>query len=244
MKPVIALPPLPFAVNATIAELLPRVTLVERRGDRYGRGDERAGRRRTPRCSPRALVATTVQVYVLRVGERAHRDRRGRARRRLRRAAVARGARGREPEWRCRRRRCSAVNATTAGVAAEGTPVTLGADGGSRGDEGARRRRRRAVTGPVRGDHGAGVRLAVRERADRDRRRRCRWPTGSSPPSLDVHVAVKRVMALPPLPFAVNATVAELLPRVTPVSVGASAEPCRRRTSSTPTTPRCRRSRS
>ena len=42
------------------------------------------------------------------------------------------------------------------------------------------------------------------------------------PPSLDVHVAVKLVIALPPLPFAVNATRAELLPRVTPVRVGAS----------------------
>ena len=42
------------------------------------------------------------------------------------------------------------------------------------------------------------------------------------PPSLDVHVAVKPVMALPPLPFAVNATIAELVPRVTPVSDGAT----------------------
>ena len=42
------------------------------------------------------------------------------------------------------------------------------------------------------------------------------------PPSLDVHVAVKPVMALPPLPFAVNATIAELVPRVTPVRDGAT----------------------
>ena len=42
------------------------------------------------------------------------------------------------------------------------------------------------------------------------------------PPSLDVHVTVKPVMALPPLAFAVNATIAELLPRVTPVRLGAA----------------------
>ena len=42
------------------------------------------------------------------------------------------------------------------------------------------------------------------------------------PPSLDVQVAVKLVMTLPPSPFAVKATIAELLPRVTPVRVGAS----------------------
>ena len=42
------------------------------------------------------------------------------------------------------------------------------------------------------------------------------------PPSLDVHVAVKPVMALPPVPFAVNATSTELRPRTTEVSVGAS----------------------
>ena len=42
------------------------------------------------------------------------------------------------------------------------------------------------------------------------------------PPLLEVHVAVKLVIALPPLPFAVNATITVLFPRVTPVSVGAS----------------------
>src|SRR4051794_27416561 len=42
------------------------------------------------------------------------------------------------------------------------------------------------------------------------------------PPSLDVQVAVNAVMALPPLPFAVNATLAELLPGVTPVRDGAT----------------------
>jgi len=41
------------------------------------------------------------------------------------------------------------------------------------------------------------------------------------PPSLDTHVAVKPVMAVPPLPFAVKATVAELLPGVVEVSDGA-----------------------
>jgi hypothetical protein len=44
-----------------------------------------------------------------------------------------------------------------------------------------------------------------------------------APPSLDAHVAVKPVIVLPPVPFAVNATMAELLPRVTPVTVGAGA---------------------
>jgi hypothetical protein len=44
------------------------------------------------------------------------------------------------------------------------------------------------------------------------------WVT---PPSLDVHVAVKPVMALPPVAFAVNATIPELVPRVTPVMLGA-----------------------
>src|SRR5487761_2279424 len=43
-----------------------------------------------------------------------------------------------------------------------------------------------------------------------------------APPSLEVQVAVKPVIALPPLPLAVNATTAELLPRVTPDNVGAS----------------------
>jgi len=42
------------------------------------------------------------------------------------------------------------------------------------------------------------------------------------PPSLDAHVAVKPVIVLPPFPFAVNATIAELDPRVTPVSDGAA----------------------
>ena len=41
------------------------------------------------------------------------------------------------------------------------------------------------------------------------------------PPSLDAHVVVKPVMALPPLPFAVNATTAEFVPAVTPVREGA-----------------------
>ena len=42
------------------------------------------------------------------------------------------------------------------------------------------------------------------------------------PPSLDAHVAVKPVMTLLPLPFAVNATIAEFVPRVTPVTEGAT----------------------
>ena len=42
------------------------------------------------------------------------------------------------------------------------------------------------------------------------------------PPSLDAHVAVKSVMALPPVPFAVKATMPELTPCVTPVTDGAS----------------------
>jgi hypothetical protein len=41
------------------------------------------------------------------------------------------------------------------------------------------------------------------------------------PPSLEVHVAVYLVIAAPLLAGTVNATVAELFPRVTPVSVGA-----------------------
>jgi hypothetical protein len=42
------------------------------------------------------------------------------------------------------------------------------------------------------------------------------------PPSLDVHVAVKPLMALPPVPFAVKATMPEFVPCVTPETVGAS----------------------
>jgi len=42
------------------------------------------------------------------------------------------------------------------------------------------------------------------------------------PPLLDVQVAVKPVMALPPVLFAVNATMPELFPRVTPVTLGAA----------------------
>jgi hypothetical protein len=42
------------------------------------------------------------------------------------------------------------------------------------------------------------------------------------PPSLDTHVAVKPVMALPPLAFAVKTNVAELAPGVVDVSEGAS----------------------
>ena len=41
------------------------------------------------------------------------------------------------------------------------------------------------------------------------------------PPSLEVHVTVNDVMALPPLPLAVNATLAELVPRVARPIVGA-----------------------
>src|SRR5947199_409418 len=43
-----------------------------------------------------------------------------------------------------------------------------------------------------------------------------------APPSLDVAVAVKPVIALPPVPLAVNATIAELLPRVRLTNVGAA----------------------
>jgi hypothetical protein len=43
-----------------------------------------------------------------------------------------------------------------------------------------------------------------------------------APPSLDVHVAVKPVIAMPPFPFAVNATSAELSPRVTLPMLGAA----------------------
>ena len=42
------------------------------------------------------------------------------------------------------------------------------------------------------------------------------------PPSLDVHVAVKPVIALPPVPFAVKATMPELTPCVTPDNDGAT----------------------
>jgi len=42
------------------------------------------------------------------------------------------------------------------------------------------------------------------------------------PPSLEVQVTVKPVMALPPLPFAVKATIAAFVPRVTPVNDGAA----------------------
>ena len=41
------------------------------------------------------------------------------------------------------------------------------------------------------------------------------------PPSLEVHVAVNPVIALPPLPLAVKATIPELLPRVRLTNVGA-----------------------
>jgi hypothetical protein len=42
-----------------------------------------------------------------------------------------------------------------------------------------------------------------------------------APPSLDVQVAVKSVIGLPPVPLEVKATIAELLPRVTPETLGA-----------------------
>ena len=42
-----------------------------------------------------------------------------------------------------------------------------------------------------------------------------------APPSDEVHVAAYAVIGSPALPFEVNATIAELLPRVTPVTVGA-----------------------
>jgi hypothetical protein len=42
-----------------------------------------------------------------------------------------------------------------------------------------------------------------------------------SPPSLEVHVTVKLVIALPPFDPAVNPTVAELEPRSTVVRLGA-----------------------
>ena len=41
------------------------------------------------------------------------------------------------------------------------------------------------------------------------------------PPSLDAHVTVKPVMALPPVPLAVKVTLAELPPRVAVPIVGA-----------------------
>jgi hypothetical protein len=41
------------------------------------------------------------------------------------------------------------------------------------------------------------------------------------PPSLEVHVAVNPVIALPPLPLALKATIAALLPRVRLTNVGA-----------------------
>jgi hypothetical protein len=41
------------------------------------------------------------------------------------------------------------------------------------------------------------------------------------PPSLDVHVTVNKVIGLPPVAFGVNATVAELEPRVTAPMLGA-----------------------
>ena len=43
-----------------------------------------------------------------------------------------------------------------------------------------------------------------------------------APPSLDVQNAVKLVIAVPPVPFAVKATVAELLPWVREPSEGAA----------------------
>ena len=42
-----------------------------------------------------------------------------------------------------------------------------------------------------------------------------------APPSLDVQVAVKSVIGLPPVPLEVKATIAELAPRVTPETLGA-----------------------
>jgi hypothetical protein len=123
---VIALPPVPFDVNATMPELLPRVTPVT-----LGAGGADAATKEVDAVDealfPVALVAMTVQVYVLPL----------------------------------------VSEATVMGE------VALDAD----------------------------------------------WV---APPSLDAHVAVKPVMALPPLPFAVNATSAELVPRVTPLTDGAT----------------------
>jgi hypothetical protein len=42
------------------------------------------------------------------------------------------------------------------------------------------------------------------------------------PPLLDVHVAVKLVIAVPPVLFAVKATIPERFPNVTPVTLGAA----------------------
>ena len=125
-KPVIVLPPLPFDVNATTAELLPPPTPVTLGAD----GADAATNELEPvdaALLPVVLVATTVQVYVL-----------------------------------------PFVSEPT-------------------------------VIGDVAPDADCVV-----------------------PPSLDAHVAVKPVMGLPPVPFAVNATIAELVPRVTVVSDGAT----------------------
>jgi hypothetical protein len=126
VKPVIALPPLPFALNATVAEVLPLVTpvIAGAGGLDAATNDDEAD---DAVLSPIALVATAAHVYVLPLLS--------------------------EP----------------------------------------------TVIGEVAPDADCVV-----------------------PPSLDAHVAVKPVIALPPVPFAVNATIAEFCPRVTPVSDGAT----------------------
>ena len=43
-----------------------------------------------------------------------------------------------------------------------------------------------------------------------------------APPSLEMHDAANAVIAEPPSPLEVNPTMAELLPRVTPLIVGAN----------------------
>ena len=126
---VMASPASPFAVNATIAELLPRVTPVM-----VGAGGAVAATNDAEAVDaapfPNALVATTVQVYVLAVGQGGDRQRRRRTGRGPRRSTVARRTRrgvagDRAPTA------PFAVNVTIAVLLPCVTPVSVGASGRS-----------------------------------------------------------------------------------------------------------------
>jgi hypothetical protein len=215
---VMVSPPLPLAVNATIAELLPRVTPVT-----VGAGGVVAATNEADAVDaallPKAFVASTVQVYVLLL---------------LREATVI----GEEaPDADCVVPPSLdaqvavkpvialpplpfAVNATIAVLFPRVTPVTLGATGtvpATNEVEAAD-----ALLSPklfVATTVQLYVLLLVREATliGED----APDTVCVAPPSLDVQVALYAVMVSPLLPFAANATVTELLPRVTPVTLGA-----------------------
>jgi hypothetical protein len=114
-----------------------------------------------------------------------------------------------------------AENATIAALVPRVTPVTLGADGRVAATSGAEAVDARLLPKPLIATTAHVYVLAFVSDAtvigDDAPEADC-----VVPPSLEVHVVVNPVMALPPLPFAVNATIAVLLPRVTLPMLGAA----------------------